>query len=238
MNNKFTIEELSKKSGLSINLLEKYIKKGVLSSIKSVQDNEFYFLNDELLKTYFISIYMDLDLDYDEICLKIKNKHNYDIFEDILRPIKENIEYDLDKSLTIKLRLDKLIERIYKTGKIDESYVKEIHRFVKKTNEEKKDEMYVFKCVLAISYILFIVAGTILSVAIGNFSYILFIAIAIMLILSYLYYHKETTTYECPKCKSKFKLSLRQEILAKYSFKKGKKVKCIKCKQKFYSKVR
>ena len=134
-------------------------------------------------------MYEDLGYDEKDIIKKIKGKTQFQIFEDILRSVKGKAEYNLDISLQAKLRLDKVLERVYKTGSIRIEYIDELSKFINKKEKGNNLNLFIHELLLIIVFMMIV---TLLFCILTEKFYMLFIigVLGLLVLIRYKYYKK------------------------------------------------
>lgn len=153
------------------------------------ENNQMYYTLSDIVILRYVKMYEDLGYDEKEIIKKIKGKTQFQIFEDILRSVKGKAEYNLDISLQAKLRLDKVLERVYKTGSIRIEYIDELSKFINKKEKGNNLNLFIHELLLIIVFMMIV---TLLFCILTEKFYMLFIigVLGLLVLIRYKYYKK------------------------------------------------
>ena len=153
------------------------------------ENNQMYYTLADIVILRYVKMYEDLGYDEKEIIKKIKGKTQFQIFEDILRSVKGKAEYNLDISLQAKLRLDKVLERVYKTGSIRIEYIDELSKFINKKEKGNNLNLFIHELLLIIVFMMIV---TLLFCILTEKFYMLFIigVLGLLVLIRYKYYKK------------------------------------------------
>ena len=153
------------------------------------ENNQMYYTLADIVILRYVKMYEDLGYDEKEIIKKIKGKTQFQIFEDILRSVKGKAEYNLDISLQAKLRLDKVLERVYKTGSIRIEYIDELSKFINKKEKGNNLNLFIHELLLIIVFMKIV---TLLFCILTEKFYMLFIigVLGLLVLIRYKYYKK------------------------------------------------
>ncbi|MCI5726106.1 MAG: helix-turn-helix domain-containing protein [Clostridium sp.] len=153
------------------------------------ENNQMYYTLSDIVILRYVRMYEDLGYDEKEIIKKIKGKTQFQIFEDILRSVKGKAEYNLDISLQAKLRLDKVLERVYKTGSIRIEYIDELSKFIDKKEKSNNLNLFIHELLLIIVFMMIV---TLVFCILTEKFYMLFIigVLGLLVLIRYKYYKK------------------------------------------------
>lgn len=153
------------------------------------ENNQMYYTLADIVILRYVKMYEDLGYDEKEIIKKIKGKTQFQIFEDILRSVKGKAEYNLDISLQAKLRLDKVLERVYKTGSIRIEYIDELSKFINKKEKGNNLNLFIHELLLIIVFMMIV---TLVFCILTEKFYMLFIigVLGLLVLIRYKYYKK------------------------------------------------
>lgn len=153
------------------------------------ENNQMYYTLSDIVILRYVRMYEDLGYDEKEIIKKIKGKTQFQIFEDILRSVKGKAEYNLDISLQAKLRLDKVLERVYKTGSIRIEYIDELSKFIDKKEKGNNLNLFIHELLLIIVFMMIV---TLVFCILTEKFYMLFIigVLGLLVLIRYKYYKK------------------------------------------------
>ena len=153
------------------------------------ENNQMYYTLADIVILRYVKMYEDLGYDEKEIIKKIKGKTQFQIFEDILRRVKGKAEYNLDISLQAKLRLDKVLERVYKTGSIRIEYIDELSKFINKKEKGNNLNLFIHELLLIIVFMMIV---TLVFCILTEKFYMLFIigVLGLLVLIRYKYYKK------------------------------------------------
>lgn len=153
------------------------------------ENNQMYYTLSDIVILRYVKMYEDLGYDEKEIIKKIKGKTQFQIFEDILRSVKGKAEYNLDISLQAKLRLDKVLERVYKTGSIRIEYIDELSKFINKKEKGNNLNLFIHELLLIIVFMMIV---TLVFCILTEKFYMLFIigVLGLLVLIRYKYYKK------------------------------------------------
>ena len=153
------------------------------------ENNQMYYTLADIVILRYVKMYEDLGYDEKEIIKKIKGKTQFQKLEDILRSVKGKAEYNLDISLQAKLRLDKVLERVYKTGSIRIEYIDELSKFINKKEKGNNLNLFIHELLLIIVFMMIV---TLLFCILTEKFYMLFIigVLGLLVLIRYKYYKK------------------------------------------------
>lgn len=180
--------EIIKELNISRKEIKSYKQNKFITPLLDENNQMYYTLSDIVILRY-IKMYEDLGYDEKEIIKKIKGKTQFQIFEDILRSVKGKAEYNLDISLQAKLRLDKVLERVYKTGSIRIEYIDELSKFINKKEKGNNLNLFIHELLLIIVFMMIV---TLVFCILTEKFYMLFIigVLGLLVLIRYKYYKK------------------------------------------------
>ena len=180
--------EIIKELNISRKEIKSYKQNKIIIPLLDENNQMYYTLSDIVILRY-VKMYEDLGYDEKEIIKKIKGKTQFQIFEDILRSVKGKAEYNLDISLQAKLRLDKVLERVYKTGSIRIEYIDELSKFINKKEKGNNLNLFIHELLLIIVFMMIV---TLLFCILTEKFYMLFIigVLGLLVLIRYKYYKK------------------------------------------------
>lgn len=180
--------EIIKELNISRKEIKSYKQNKFITPLLDENNQMYYTLSDIVILRY-VKMYEDLGYDEKEIIKKIKGKTQFQIFEDILRSVKGKAEYNLDISLQAKLRLDKVLERVYKTGSIRIEYIDELSKFINKKEKGNNLNLFIHELLLIIVFMMIV---TLVFCILTEKFYMLFIigVLGLLVLIRYKYYKK------------------------------------------------
>lgn len=180
--------EIIKELNISRKEIKSYKQNKFITPLLDENNQMYYTLADIVILRY-VKMYEDLGYDEKEIIKKIKGKTQFQIFEDILRSVKGKAEYNLDISLQAKLRLDKVLERVYKTGSIRIEYIDELSKFINKKEKGNNLNLFIHELLLIIVFMMIV---TLVFCILTEKFYMLFIigVLGLLVLIRYKYYKK------------------------------------------------
>ena len=180
--------EIIKDPNISRKEIKSYKQNKFITPLLDENNQMYYTLSDIVILRY-VKMYEDLGYDEKEIIKKIKGKTQFQIFEDILRSVKGKAEYNLDISLQAKLRLDKVLERVYKTGSIRIEYIDELSKFINKKEKGNNLNLFIHELLLIIVFMMIV---TLVFCILTEKFYMLFIigVLGLLVLIRYKYYKK------------------------------------------------
>jgi len=227
MKQTFTTGELAKMCNVSIRTVQYYDKEGIVKPSSLSDGGRRLYTQKELKELRLVCLYKALGLSIDEIRSIMKGKDDYSMLSELLSKQLSNIDEGIENLQRTREKLRAVLQQIDESGEVKIHNLDEMDSLLRKKRNHRKTDIITY--VFMACYILLLIAGFPAAAAAGGFAPYVMISIAVILLLSLIYYHQQVNAYICPSCHTKFTIGFFKDMLSLNGWKKGKYLKCPQC---------
>ncbi len=225
MSKYYSSGELAKMCKITTRTVQFYDKEGLLKPSKVSEGGRRQYTESDYIELKCICLYRSLGLSLNEIKQALENG-SIESIKVLINEQSSKIDNDIFQLNQRKERLCAILEQINQSGKLCVKSIDELESLTKKKQKYKKTNVMTVLWIL--SYCLFLMLGSLIVMPMGDFISAIFIALALVLLLALVYWHKKVNAYICPECNNKFSIGFLNDLFSPNGL-KGKYLKCPLC---------
>ena len=225
----YTTGEVAKICRVSVRTVQFYDKEGIVCPSELSDGGRRLFTESDVADFRLACLYKNLGFSLKEIKEVLGSEEKHTVIQELLSEQKQKIEDQILALTATKEKITALQERIVSHGILTISSEEELERVIFEKKKHRKTDIMTY--MFFACYVLVLIVGFSLSVAIGGLYPYAMLGIAIILLFGLIYYHSSVNAYVCPKCHEKFTIGFLQDMLSLNGI-RGKYLKCPYCKHR------